>query len=227
MKRTHPIFNFNKPSSNEPGPSRVRPRPKLLNPIEESGSTSVEKIETNNQFVPIPSNSNASQVVNVVGNAGEQREHKKKKVHPSTVGSKSAPPKPYGRWANPRQPNENKKRRQAKKQRKIVPESNVGVQNRTPMHGGTDQLEKGNCEKILDWARSSWRKSIASARRVKTCAGKVLKKVMDKKREWDEWDPNKDHPVARCIDESKLAGLKETIKPRRGILYRSERIFII
>jgi hypothetical protein len=210
---------------NEPGPSRVRPRPKLLNPIEDSGSTSVEKIETNNQLVPIQSNSNASQVVNVVGNAGEQREHKKKKVHPSTVGSKSAPPKPYVRWANPRQPNENKKN-ETKRQRKIVPESNAGVQNRTPMHGRTDQREKGNCEKLLDWARSSWRKSIAFTRRVKTYAGKVLKKVMDKKREWDEWDPNKDHPVARCIDESKLAGLKETIKPSRGILYRSERIFI-
>jgi hypothetical protein len=88
------------------------------------------------------------------------------------------------------------------RQRKIVPGSNVGVQNRAPMHGRTDQLEKGNCEKILDWARNSWRKSIASVRRAKTCAGKVLKKVMDKKREWDEWDPNKDHPVARCIESN-------------------------
>jgi hypothetical protein len=37
--------------------------------------------------------------------------------------------------------------------------------------------------------------------------------------------PNKDHPVVRCIDETKLAGLKETIKPNRGILYRSGDFF--
>jgi len=45
------------------------------------------------------------------------------------------------------------------------------------------------------------------------------------KRRWDLWDPNPNHPIVACIRESKLAGLKEAIKPNRGIFYRSNIFF--
>jgi hypothetical protein len=47
-----------------------------------------------------------------------------------------------------------------------------------------------------------------------------VEKLKQKKDEWDRWNPDRNHPIVHCIDESKLAGLKETIKPNRGILYR-------
>jgi len=44
--------------------------------------------------------------------------------------------------------------------------------------------------------------------------------IMRKKRDCDLWSPNKANLCIACIDESKLPGLKEAIKPNRGIFYR-------
>jgi hypothetical protein len=48
--------------------------------------------------------------------------------------------------------------------------------------------------------------------------------LKQKKVEWDRWNPDKNHPLVHCIDESKLAGLKETVKPNRGILYLGKKM---
>jgi hypothetical protein len=43
--------------------------------------------------------------------------------------------------------------------------------------------------------RNAWRKSVACAKQVKAKAYNWFRKVLDKKREWDLWNPNKEHPV--------------------------------
>jgi hypothetical protein len=96
--------------------------------------------------------------------------------------------------------------------------SDAGKRNRTPLQGRNAPVpvapvEKGCCENAVNCMRNAWRKSVACAKQVKAKAYNWFKKVLDKKREWDLWNPNKDHPVVRYIDETKLAGLKETIKP--------------
>jgi len=40
------------------------------------------------------------------------------------------------------------------------------------------------------------------------------------KRKWDEWNPDLNNPFFMCLAESKLAGLKEAVKPNRGICFR-------
>jgi len=40
------------------------------------------------------------------------------------------------------------------------------------------------------------------------------------KRKWDEWNPDLNNPFFMCLAESKLAGLKEVVKPNRGICFR-------
>jgi len=50
--------------------------------------------------------------------------------------------------------------------------------------------------------------------------------IMRKKRDCDLWNPNKANLCIACIDESKLPGLKEAIKPNRGIFYRSAVLII-
>jgi len=40
------------------------------------------------------------------------------------------------------------------------------------------------------------------------------------KRKWDDWNPDLNNPFFMCLAESKLAGLKEAVKPNRGICFR-------
>jgi len=40
------------------------------------------------------------------------------------------------------------------------------------------------------------------------------------KKKWDEWNPDLNNPFFMCLAESKLAGLKEAVKPNRGICFR-------
>jgi len=55
---------------------------------------------------------------------------------------------------------------------------------------------------------------------------KIWMAFINWKQRWDLWDPNPNNPIVACINESKLAGLKEAIKPNQGILYRSDWSFI-
>jgi hypothetical protein len=53
--------------------------------------------------------------------------------------------------------------------------------------------------------------------------------LMRKKEELDRWNPDPDHPLVKCIAESKIAGLKETVKKDRPILNRRDafHLFIV
>jgi hypothetical protein len=46
-------------------------------------------------------------------------------------------------------------------------------------------------------------------------------RIKAKKEELDCWNPDENHPLVKFINESKLAGLKETVKKDRPILNRS------
>jgi hypothetical protein len=46
-------------------------------------------------------------------------------------------------------------------------------------------------------------------------------RIKAKKEELDRWNPDENHPLVKFINESKLAGLKETVKKDRPILNRS------
>jgi len=47
------------------------------------------------------------------------------------------------------------------------------------------------------------------------------------KRKWDEWNPDLNNPFFMCLAESKLAGLKEAVKPNRGIYFRYCAIYYL
>jgi hypothetical protein len=51
--------------------------------------------------------------------------------------------------------------------------------------------------------------------------------LMRKKEELDRWNPDPDHPLVKCIAESKIAGLKETVKKDRPILNRRDAFHLI
>jgi hypothetical protein len=113
------------------------------------------------------------------------------------------------------------KRRLGKRQKKILPHAPnpsqqsafARVGNRVPRHRVKDTARKGCWGRFSRSLKNAW-ESFKKATR------KAYGKAMEKKAKWDIWNPDRDHPLAKCIDESKLAGLKETIKPNRGILYR-------
>jgi len=56
--------------------------------------------------------------------------------------------------------------------------------------------------------------------RLRVKLGGFWEAVKKKKKELDDWNPNMNHPLVKCIHESKMAGLKETIKPNKGIVWR-------
>jgi len=56
--------------------------------------------------------------------------------------------------------------------------------------------------------------------RIRAKLGGFWEAVKNKKKELDDWNPNMNHPLVKCIHESKMAGLKETIKPNKGIIWR-------
>jgi hypothetical protein len=149
--------------------------------------------------------------------------------------STEASSNPKERWAYPRQERRRnsedgikvEKRRLANKRqlRRIIPLAKLRNRNKFQghrMHQGdeNDHQSEGCCVKVQSWTRSACQKSLEFARLVKSGVQKLLRKVLEKKREWDGWNPSKDHALAKCIDESKLAALKETVKPNRGILNR-------
>jgi hypothetical protein len=89
--------------------------------------------------------------------------------------------------------------------------------NRIPAHRlVSGRREEGCWGRFWGRMRSGWKKMKAGGKWVR----EAYARMMVKKGEWDRWNPDKEHPVAKFIDETKLAGLKETIKPNRGILYR-------
>jgi hypothetical protein len=207
----------------------------------------LEKVEAQNPSNPAPSTSKTFKIRKKGKTQPVQQEEKDQRSSPPTVTIENevspfpSSPKSYGTWAHPRIPPKKdpsadairvEKRRLAKRRWKIASMSNAGKRNRTPLQRRNTPVpvpvtpvEKGRCENVGNCMRIAWRKSVACAKEVKAKACNWFRKVLDKKREWDLWNPNKDHPVVRCIDETKLAGLKETIKPNRGILYRSGYFF--
>jgi len=73
-------------------------------------------------------------------------------------------------------------------------------------------MEKEGCwKKLTRWSLAAWIFLL-----------RMWMAFIKWKRRWDLWDPNPNHPIVACIRESKLAGLKEAIKPNRGIFYRSD-----
>jgi hypothetical protein len=120
------------------------------------------------------------------------------------------------------------KRRLGKRQRKIAPLGSEAPQplfakcrNRIPQHRvKTKKSEKGCWETFTSYMKKQWESAKEGAKWVKAKIGKSYEKFVEKKRKWDRWNPDKEHPFAKFIDECKLSGLKETIKPNRSILYR-------
>jgi hypothetical protein len=51
-------------------------------------------------------------------------------------------------------------------------------------------------------------------------ASELWRRLKAKKEELDRWNPDENHPLVQWIAESKLAGLKETVKKDRPILNR-------
>jgi hypothetical protein len=158
-------------------------------------------------------------------------------IEPSS--SSSNPLSRQDRWAWPRNVNEVyedaessspvARRRLAQRQRKIIPVHNEGAKNGI--------LTKVRRKKISKRKGCGWsacvskcfpevgESSIPCCNNTKEKLRKLYADFIKKKKKWDRWNPSKDHPLVTCIDESKLAGLKETIKPNRGIIYRYSMSF--
>jgi hypothetical protein len=240
MTRTHPIFNFNKSEGKKKQPAANRP----------STSTSITgggasqdlqyqpaKVKAKKpKLSPNPDEAGPSKTVildpSILQNGlsstplGTQLE-----PQPSTSSSQVAPNHSSQR---PRKLNSSEddviratKRRLAKRQRKIVPFATQAprplfakCRNRIPQHRIKNKGRKGCWETFTSCIKKQWENIKTGVKWVKAKLGKMGEKVMEKKRKWDKWNPSKEHAVAKFIDETKLAGLKETIKPNRGILYR-------
>jgi hypothetical protein len=123
------------------------------------------------------------------------------------------------------------KRRLGKRQRKIAPLGNqapASAINQVPKSNSSTSSEdqegresqKGCWETFTSYMKKQWESVKEGAKSVKAKIGKSYEKFVEKKRKWDRWNPDKEHPFAQFIDECKLSGLKETIKPNRSILYR-------
>jgi hypothetical protein len=240
MTRTDPIFNFKKsegkkkqPAANKPststsifggGPSedleyqpvkRKAKKSKLFPSLNESGPSKtlildpttlqngLSSTPLGTQLEPQPSTS-SSQV------APKSSSHRPRKLNGSEDDAIRAT-----------------KRRIAKRQRKIVSAASQAprplfakCRNRIPEHRTKNKERKGCWKTFKGFIKKRWENIKTGVKWVKSKLGKMGEKVMEKKRKWDRWNPSKEHPVAKFIDETKLAGLKETIKPNRGILYR-------
>jgi len=93
----------------------------------------------------------------------------------------------------------------------------VGIVDRGTSNPRLDQIAN-QAERL---ARKNGESFIAFHRRtfglrwgIRTIAG-WCKAIKDKKEELDKWNPDMNHPLVKCIQESKMAGLKETIKPNK------------
>jgi hypothetical protein len=137
-------------------------------------------------------------------------------------------------WAWPRNANEDgpssssspvARRRLAQRQRKIVPVQNKGTDNGILTKTRQKRISKRKCWSavVSKCFPTTGESSIPCCNNSKETLRKLYRSFIKKKRKWDRWNPSKDHPIVSCIDESKFAGLKETIKPNRGIIYRYEQ----
>jgi hypothetical protein len=153
--------------------------------------------------------------------------------------SSSNPSSRQDRWAWPRNVNEDAdnaeysspvaRRRLAQRQRKIIPVHNEGAKNGILTKVRRKKISK---RKGYGWSACVSKcfpevgeSSIPCCNNTKEKLRKLYADFIKKKKKWDRWNPSKDHPLVTCIDESKLAGLKETIKPNRGIIYRYSMSF--
>jgi len=92
----------------------------------------------------------------------------------------------------------------------------IEVPNNECIHSHSEETSEN--ETTENW----WNRLKGSFVTVLVFFQKIWMTFLNWKRRWDLWDPNPNNPIVACINESKLAGLKEAIKPNRGIFYRSE-----
>jgi hypothetical protein len=230
MTRTHPIFNFSKPETKSTQPKTPQKNKKQSVPSpEESFGTSSH----HHQAPPaVASTSKAdvhSEVVLNVSSAqsdGDDAPDDPLNPHLNLVIKnevESGDPKGSEdeRWATPRMPMPNEeddsviriaKRRLTNRQQEIIPPQ--------PALPAVKPFRAGCWETMSKWPSDAWNKVVSWANVLWTKSYTSYLKFKQKKDEWDRWNPDKNHPIVHCIDESKLAGLKETVKPNRGILYR-------
>jgi hypothetical protein len=137
-------------------------------------------------------------------------------------------------WAWPRNANEDgpssssspvARHRLAQRQRKIVPVKNKGTDNGILTKTSRKTISKRKCWSAIvsKCFPTTGESSIPCCNNSRENLRKLYRSCVKKKREWDRWNPSKYHPIVSCIDESKFAGLKETIKPNRGIIYRYDQ----
>jgi hypothetical protein len=248
MTRTHPIFTItksegkkNQKTENKPSTSTTKSGPHLLGRPTCKGKAKKSKLSSSKSpNPPGPTNPivlDPSTVENVLDSSPSSNQNG---PQPSTSSSQVAPNSSTRR---PRKLNDSEddviratKRRLAKRQRKIVPVGNQNqaprplfakCRNRIPQHRVKSKEKKGCWEGFKNCMKKGWESVKEGAKSMKAKISKTYEKVMEKKRKWDRWNPSKEHPVAKFIDECKLAGLKETIKPNRGILYRQDFILFL
>jgi hypothetical protein len=230
MKRTHPIFNFTKPenkSTQPKNPPKIKKR--SAPPSEESVGTSSH----HHQAPPAVASTSKAEVhsgvllnVSSAQSDGESDSDDAPDDPPNPHLNlviknelESGDPSESERWATPRMPNEEDdsviriaKRRLENRQQEIIPQ-----QPTLP----TIKPFRVRCwETISKWPSDAWNKVVSWANVLWTKSYTSYLKFKQKKDEWDRWNPDKNNPIVHFIDESKLAGLKETVKPNRGILYR-------
>jgi hypothetical protein len=228
MKRTHPIFNFTKPenkSTQPKNPPKIKKR--SAPPSEESVGTSSH----HHQVPPAVASTSKAEVhsgvvLNVSSALSDGDNVPEDPLHPHLNlviknELESGDPSESERWAAPRIPNEEDdsviriaKRRLANRQQEIIPPQPQ------PALPTIKPLRVRCWETISKWLRDAWNKVASWANVFWTKLHTSYLRLKQKKEEWDRWNPDKNHPLVHCIDESKLAGLKETVKPNRGILYR-------